>query len=49
MLFVEVYFVGLAALLAESCWRIIGNLNNCISLVIFVLQGLELLVELNKL
>lgn len=49
MLFVEVYFVGLSALLAESYWRMIGSLNNCISLVIFVLQGLELLVELNKL
>lgn len=49
MLFIEVYFIGLSALLAESCRRIVDDLNNCIDLCILVLECLELLVELNKL
>lgn len=49
MLFVEVYFIGLSALLAESCRRIVDDLNNCIDLCILVLECLELLVELDEL
>lgn len=49
VMLVEVYFVRLAALLAETGWRVIDDLHNSVSFCIFVFHSLELLIELNEL
>ena len=49
VMLVEVYFVRLAALLAETGWRVVDDLHNSVSFCIFVFHSLELLIELNEL